>query len=243
MNKGMIVLTIGCFLMLCAPSVSYAVIFSDGDFNSSDWTAYPEQIDTGGDMSTKQELSGGNPDAFRKITNTVNGAEDTINGSGIWGFHYKLDAVYDPSVCPIASINYWEDSIMFEGFGQGQGSGIALRQNVTNYYSTSLLTNQDTWTTQSILDLAALNFRTLADPNNHPDFSEAGNPILFGFRRANSTRGNGYTIIGGIDNWKVQILCDDSEEPSGSKPIPEPGTIILLGLSSLGMLGLRKFKV
>jgi hypothetical protein len=160
---------------------------------------------TGGTTTVTQEITGGNPDFYRRITNTV--AAPGTGTSIIFVFHKYLSGTYDPGIQgAIASIDYSEDSIMFSGFGEGQASSPALIQaGVVYYYPLYLLTNQSNWTTQTISGLTAADFSSVPwiAPLTHPDFSVAGDPIVFGFQRSNSTS-HGYTIVGGIDNWTLR---------------------------------------
>jgi hypothetical protein len=116
------------------------------------------------------------------------------------------------------TLEYSEDSIMFDGFGDGQHSGLVLRQNGIIYYANFpipgiglIQSNQSSWTHQSFTSLRAEDFgrpNTLGGPYTpdiHPDFSSGGGPIEFGFYRADTTPSFSYSIIAGIDNWSVTI--------------------------------------
>jgi hypothetical protein len=209
-----------------------SLIFSDGTFNNEDWSLFippPGNIGGDGTVAVSKVESGGNPDAYRRIINSVNGQ--------LIGYHMYNDAIYNPSTQgAILSIDYYEDSILFDGFGQGQVSGLVLSQGGTNYISAGsgniLFVNQSTWTHHSILSLAANEFIPLDNPTLNPDFSSSGDPITFGFYRA--TSGGPYSIDAGIDNWSVEI---------SNAPIPEPTTILLVGSGLVGLVGFRrKFK-
>ena len=48
------------------------------------------------------------------------------------------------------------------------------------------------------------------DPSVHPDFSESGALLSLGFASRNSTgSGLGFTMIVGIDNWRISIHPDE----------------------------------
>lgn len=199
--------------------------YSDSIFNDSDWTITTVELGNGGMVTASQSPMGGNPGEYRRIVNTVNGANPFPN-SVIQGFHLKTSAVYDPSTQgAIDTIDYYEDSIMFVGFGQGQASEAALLQDGTLYRSTRrVLSNQlNSWTPQSILALTEQEFTDEADGT--PDFSESGGMITFGFVRSNSTPGGGYFIDAGIDNWKIDV-----------HPVPLPAGAWLFISGLLGLV-------
>ncbi|MHC4535627.1 MAG: glycoside hydrolase family 16 protein [Planctomycetota bacterium] len=185
-----------------------SVTFSDGVFNASDWQLVTEQSGNGGSVSFSQESTGGNPDEYLRITDTVNAAPPY---SIVCGAFFNTGAIYFPQTQgEIVSLEYSEDSIMLSGWGQGQATGLALRQNGVLYYAYTpggglFYANQSSWTPHSFTSFQAENFGHWQNPNVHPDFSSEGSPIEFGFYRMNSTPVFGYTIVAGIDNWSVTI--------------------------------------
>ncbi len=194
-----------------------AVTFSDAVFNTSDWQLTIDQDGNGGSVSFSQESTGGNPDEHLRITDTVNAAPPY---SRIFGAFFHTSAIYIPQTQgKIVSLEYSEDSVMFKGLGDGQGSGLALRQNGKLYYayypgSGLIYANQSSWTPHSFTSLQAENFGHWQNPDVHPDFSSEGSPIEFGFFRGNSTPSFSYSIIAGIDNWSVTIHNEPLEAGS-----------------------------
>jgi hypothetical protein len=196
------------------------VTFSDSTFDDSDWVLIVSQQGNGGNVFAQQQTSGGNPGSYRQIVNTVEIAPGPTESSQVVGLHMRPAALYNPQVeGAIDWIDYAEDSIMFFGHGEGQGTGPLLVQNGNVYVSKQkLLSNRSRWTTQIVTRLYEADFVLFRpnlgqDPNQTPDFSETGSTIQFGFRRSNSTGPgkHGYTIDAGIDNWSISIV-----------PLPEP---------------------
>ena len=64
------------------------------------------------------------------------------------------------------------------------------------------------------------------DVNSHPDLTDSGTPLMFGFYSGNGTFGQSLNV-GGVDNWRVRINLVSS--------VPEPGTLALLGLGLAGL--------
>ena len=181
-------------------------IFEDETFDPADWEVISVLSEgDGGSTTATQRTTGGNPGAYREIADTVNPAPS--GPSSISNFHHRLSATYDPSVRgPITCVNYSEDAVMIDGFGQGQGAAPALRQGGLVYRGPYFITPDFEWTTHAYPGLTAEDFYLQWNPNQHPDFSTSGGPIELGFVRSNSSRSGGYTVTGGIDNWSFTIL-------------------------------------
>jgi hypothetical protein len=194
------------------------VVFSDSEFDDSDWELMVWELGDGGSVVAQRQASGGNPGSYRRVVDTLEDAPGSGERSRLAGFHVRLGASYNPQVeGAIDWIVYAEDSIMFSGHGQGQGTGLILLQDGNVYIPGGLFVNQNQWTTQTLSKLEETDFvRVLPnldlDPTQNPDFSATGSTIEFGFSRTNSTCLGclGYTIDAGIDNWSVSIV-----------PIPE----------------------
>lgn len=218
------------------------ITFSDSIFNDSDWELVPWMSGNGGTTAAKQEVSGGNPGTFRSIVNHVNTA--AVDNSNIFGFNFRRGASYNPSKQgAIASINYSEDSILIEGFGEGQATGPALKQNGKLFFTAppnSLIIPNNIWATQEKLNLQAEDFRTPESPDEHPDFSIYGSIIEFGFFRANTATLNGYAIAAGIDNWYISIIPTIQARPydavKGGETPPPTNAVVLGGLDRVKKL-------
>ncbi len=96
-------------------------VFSDSEFNSADWF-YEVGAWGGGAGFSTQELTGGNPEAYRLINLSMTAGE---GGVGLHAFKYS--AVYNPSTQgAIASVAFSEDLRMVDGGVPGMSSGSEL---------------------------------------------------------------------------------------------------------------------
>lgn len=217
------------------------VTFSDSEFSDADWELVVLTHQAGGTTSGAHSESGGCAGAYRSVITRVNDAAP-LTTSGIIGFHRKIGAVYSPSTQgAIAHLDYSECAAVFDGFGDGQATGPALRQG-GKVYVHYLTTGVGPWHTIQARNLTATNFVLVSstsptnpyDSTQHPDFSASGATIEFGFWRGNFTSvgSSGYRITGGIDNWSVtvrsigvsspleiRIRCTKAEQPCGEVEI------------------------
>lgn len=180
--------------------------FQTGDF-SSGWSSH---ITGSGAAAGTTETSGGNPDAYRRASLTVNPFTSVVDAE-LWS-----GAQFTPSIqgaVSSVSIGYDIARMFSSNPGASQVTkGIAVRQDGTIYYhflgvST---TTPPSWDSVSIADIV-------------PIFSSvnwtSGNTITFGFYDSVSAGSDGFTIDGGYDNFRVDL----SYAPA---VVPEPSTYI-----------------
>jgi len=197
---------------LLSGTVHYTTKFADGNFAPANWKIIPVTVGSGGAQTAARAVKGGHPGAYRIVYNTVYTATGGV-GSVMYGFNEYKKGSYNPAKKgAITSINYSEDSLLISGFGQGQATGAAVIQNGVVYFDTGLVTPNRSWTHQAQKSITAANF-TASDLKSHPDFSQTGAPMTFGFYRANSA-GSQYTIVAAIDNFSLTI--------KSAKTIPKP---------------------
>jgi opacity protein-like surface antigen len=233
-------------VLLASQGAAAAVSVSDSTFADTDWNLTQFTGGTGGSVSAGQVLAGGNPGAFRDLT-------DTLTGGGVGivlGTNIYTPFTYNPGVSgAIASLNYTEDAACTSGcFGDGQSTGPVILQSGNLYIlsSSTLITGPGAaWAPHALSGLTALDFglvnvttTTIFDNTQHPDFTASGAPIQVGYFRANGTGpgGGGYTLAAGIDNWQITFVGAASIAVA---PVPTLGNVgIALLALAIGLLGL-----
>ena len=92
-----------------------------------------------------------------------------------------------------------------------QYSAPAIRQNGKNYTlvpgGKAFTTPETSWTNHSLTGLTQNDFRTIATPSDHPDFSTNGGRIEVGFMRLQVIQpgGSGSQTKVGIDNYRLVL--------------------------------------
>lgn len=210
-----------------------ATLFADDSFDQTDWTL-DLRVNQPASQGTAFKLTqGGNPGAFRQVTHRL-ASGTPMNGSSLVSLHKRTDAVYDPAVSgPIDALCYREDAFILEGHGQGQSTGVALWQGgEVFFHGTGPTYMPPDWLTIEATALVAADFDRLAPPlerdaARHPDFTASGPPITFGFYRSNTTYGEGWQIVGAIDNWRVGVNSTCYGLPTPPTATPEPSALYL----------------
>lgn len=211
------------------------IILSDAEFANSDYATQTDGSFTpNSNFSTvgTQVPIGGNPGAFRQVTNFAQNFG--LHTEVVYGWHFNTAQPYDPAEGAIVSLDYSEDSIFV--FGQTQQGYLAVRQDDLLFRSKESFTtgaSNTSFTNNQLTGLTATDFEGLFNgtffPTANPDFSLGGSPVEFGFLRL-STDGGGVNDSSGIDNWTVTLTTD---------PIPEPASLFigLVGLVALVRCG------
>ncbi len=217
---------------IVASSAYATVIISDGTFNPSDW-AVNVTVSTGGATQTAQQnLSGGNPGAYRYMTHPL-----PLGPSSIGVAHLFQPASYTPSTQgAIISMDYSEDHIQFNP--SIIGARPLLMQGNTLFIGPSINFTDLAWTTVSLTGLTAAAF---SNGSSHPDFSALGTTIQFGYGRSNTNNPGDppLTTQHGIDNWSFTIHNAVQGVPdSGGLSLPLLG---LLGIITFGHYSRKKF--
>ncbi|MBX3117721.1 MAG: PEP-CTERM sorting domain-containing protein [Fimbriimonadaceae bacterium] len=218
---------------LTVVSSVHAVSYFDGEFAVADYGhfAYFDNAFT----STNNAAAGGNPNAtlHHIIEHDPAGAAQGTGEIGSYNFNF----LYNPSVSgALSSISFSADYYLdTEAVLSGQALFFSLIQDGSTYYVPVF----DDYTPGQWLN-ASFN----AMPNSawrkldwisgnfvfaNPDFSAAGNEMMFGFITGYNLS-NGALVTTRVDNFSVQTA-----------PVPEPATMAVLGFGALAV-GLRRRK-
>ncbi len=208
------------------------VTFTDGEFAPADWELTLREDYNGGTVGAQQELTGGSPDEYRRVTTNVQ-ADSPYPFARVYAFNKAVNASWDPATQgAIESIDYAEESVLFGSCGNGVHTGPAVFQDGKAFILADAMydihpmyANTSYWQSESAGGLVADNWvLNWENEDIHPDFSESGSPIAFGFYRLLVTTDVAYGCDSGIDNWSLTV-----------HPVPEP---TCLGLLSAGLVAL-----
>jgi hypothetical protein len=187
-------------------------VFQDGDFPTGGWQL--SEISTppnnGATHTEERAASGGNPDAFRRMTHAMSATQQSLGVLSL-----STSAVFDPvQTGAIFVMDYSEDCALL-GAGNpiyGVYSSLLIEQ-AGRHYRPKLLVSESctsaTWTPlRAAASLTAADFELLmgrpcAAGQACPDFSASAPPIRFGFVRF--AQANTTPTVHGIDNWKVTV--------------------------------------
>ena len=217
-------------LSVVSTASSQMVVFSDGDFNPSNWT-FGTTLSMGSGGSVNRSSSGGNPGSYLRLTLSMSAGEGQ---AGIWGLNSA--AVYNPATQgAIESVALSEDILEI---GSPQAGGSVLMQNGLLYYRFTYIANGTSWTSLSGGPGTASDYILYPTPNTaatslNPDFSILGAPITFGFyRNIGGTALSDFSTIGGLDNWTTTV-----------KVVPEPSTIALVVAAAIAIVAHRRINL
>ncbi len=193
------------------------VTFQDENFNDADWTmTVLYTTGNGGSGSAGQSAGGGNPDAHRLVTHNMN-----TRPARLGLVHERAGAIYDPQTQgAVGAVDFSFDAKTFvdPGYG-GQSATLTIRQDDVVYLGPYFANGDDVWRSTEHAGLGATDFAEWDAPN-HPDFSNAGEVLQFGFLTSNHNPPDGIigssTTIVGYDNWSVTIVT----ATSGVQPGP-----------------------
>jgi hypothetical protein len=189
--------------------------FADDAFNNDDWRA-----EQGGyeDIPTSFSQESQDSNAYRQMVHTY----QSLTGQmvGLVDLHLFLEGEYDPSIC--GAIDYLDFSVDIR---LNEGPIITHRFVVfqdDKWYWAGYRTEQElgTWrmwevrlteSDFSLIDLDAVD-PWVVQVDEHPDFSENGSPIMFGYCSGGRAYQAVYLeIVHSIDNWEVIIIPVSAE--------------------------------
>jgi len=199
-----------------SPGFGGVITFTDSTFNNSDWTA--TNLFSGGSYEATQQLTGGNPGAFRyfAITSEVIPFVENIYAPGTFdpavsGTLTSLDYSYD--IGPTKQGSMFELPMLFQ-------AGMFYTPFVLPVTTISL----PAWQTFSASSMSSSDWLSEDGLGHHPDFTSSGAPIQFGVRFSSASISGGCAPLcseGGIDNFSVTVNFT-------ATAVPEPSTFMLI---------------
>ncbi len=189
-----------------------AVVYQDTDFVASDWsvTVNADPLQNGPTHTESQATAGGNPGAFRNITNQMPSGPSSIHV-----FQTSLSSTYDPATQgAIYGIDFAQDCNRLSASTVSETLASPMFEQGGRWFAPSSWggTCAPIWLTVRWLSLRADEFSVLAGPacaanQACPDFSPGAAPLHFGFvSRVNVWAGDVAGVVGmGVDNWMVSV--------------------------------------
>ncbi|MCB0153870.1 MAG: hypothetical protein KDF65_03670 [Anaerolineae bacterium] len=209
-----------------APERQSSIIIADSSFSPADWTILEEK--TGSPSSTTTQQTYGNSTNYRHTQDTFPavGPADFYRQTM---FHFFEPSTWDPAVDgSIASITYQADNILLGATPAHPSPTVydyfIIIQDGVIYRGGETVVDNTTWQTTVFTELQANDFYPFAGfgGETHPDFSEQGALITFGYARFNY-RSFSYPPIPndqvlvyehGIANWQVTIHRSTTAPPN-----------------------------
>lgn len=230
-----------------------ALVVADSDFDltqydvleieTGDVTPLPDPVQGSGTASVSRDSPGPSGAASDSFLNVRLEVFDTRCGPGSCSTGYggvtavivRKDLV-DPAPTGFAAIIHREQAKLFDLGGDGQATGVAIRQGGSVYVGRVECAPDEDWTTKTscveetscVSAIPALNpltpdrfVRIQGSGPLTPDLSPSGAPFNVGFFRAISgaAPGTGATRRAGIDDWRIVLLppcataadCEDGD--------------------------------
>lgn len=218
-------ISVSCALGVVASA--HATVISDGDFVDSNWSAQVFTRDNGGTLAAAQNSTWGNPGSSREVIQTVDMGPSLVAGAHI----------YTASTYTITSgITDLRMSFDFMHSNDAVFYGFIVLQGGNYYIGASSSRAESQWSTYSSGNLLASSFLQLQTSGNltntnNPDFSASGSPLQFGIFTANSQSGGGgwYSRTIWLDNFEVEV----------TEGVPEPATMLAMGMGAAVLLRKR----
>lgn len=215
-------------------------VFEDEEFDPANWTFHVRTNGWGGTATNFHRAHDGWLGAHLETRIAPNVPSATV-GSIVHTVTLNQQARHQPAVeGEIFAINYQEQARVFllylvppflrpDGW---QRVALALQQDGILYTAPlpERFINSTNWMEMEQSNLRAADFIQVPNGNAKPDFSTNGTEIVFGFYRGNSTGAGsypnltpgsaGFTHVGGLDNWRVELLLTD---PGTTSKLPKAG--------------------
>jgi hypothetical protein len=194
----------GCLaILLFGQGVGIGAIqtWSDGDFGGWSFSS----IASSGSSASTTIAGECNPGSGLNCT--------TKTGETAWAICINPGTTWYPSQRLIESVSMSIDVKSIAGWGQGQAIRLVVQQNGKTFFAPSFSETcvtgpQTSWHRITVRSCLQNDFYLLLGPQNqysntHPDFSQTGSPVQFGFMLGNRISGT-YTQL--YDNWSLQLI-------------------------------------
>ncbi|MDZ4773697.1 MAG: hypothetical protein SGI72_11255 [Planctomycetota bacterium] len=177
--------------------------FSDGTLLNGLWIPVKVFDSTPSALATFSNVSftsGGNPTDYRQTTHTY------TNGAIIVAHLWSL-AFHDPAVEPVYTVDFSADAQHQTSISIGGAVGLrpAIWQGSGYYAGPTINVFSGTWNPYALNGLTSSDFALISGGGPvHPNFTNSGTLMQFGYMTSNSASGGPTTKVLGLDNWFVK---------------------------------------
>ena len=170
-----------------------------GSANSGKLSTKNQSTDNGSGSGMESD-AGGNPGSYFQTSIDV---YSSSTSRGVHVFYEDPESVYFPAE-QVRTRPSTTPKIRWHSWASSRAGRPSCRM-ATSSFLLPILVNTPDWTTHQFFGLSASDFISL-NTDAHPDFSETGGLITFGFMRfAPSTSPDESSTLGGIANWSFTV--------------------------------------
>lgn len=206
--------------------------FTDDELFDADWDVVElvdQTFDDGATFSGLRVTVGGNPGAFRGVSNTW--SHDGVGSVSVVAGHMRQQADYDPSIDgAITTVSFAFDASTTSTTYPLEAAIVfapVLEQAGAYYVAGSGIEAGFNWASLSEGSFFADDFALyVGDGPAHPDFTATGGPITFGFAASSGPHATAglYTTTGGLDSWQVTVSDEIDTPDAGADAGGDAGT-------------------
>jgi hypothetical protein len=206
-ERGIGAAGLAVILLVQGAGIGAIQTWSDGGFGGWSFTSVASP-----GSSVSVTIAGGcNPGSGLNCT--------TSTGETAWAICMNPDATWYPSLRPIESVSMSIDVKSMTGWGQGQAIRIVALQSEKMYFApsfseTCITSSQTVWHRISIRSCVQGDFFELTGPfsynaDSHPDFSQTGSRVEFGFMLGNRISGTYTQLYDNVEfemKWRYPLI-------------------------------------